>query len=68
MNGDNVSFVAENVEGTPTMVEFMQQLQEEGSLTVRVENGSIVEMGNHEELLLQKGFYHELWHSQFAES
>ena len=33
-----------------------------------MQNGSIVEMGNHEELLLQKGFYHELWHSQFAES
>ena len=44
VNGDNVSFVAETVEGTPTMGEFMQQLQEEGSLTVRVENGSIVEI------------------------
>ncbi len=28
--------------------------------------GNIVEQGNHEELLLKKGFYHELYNSQFS--
>lgn len=33
-----------------------------------MQNGNIVEMGDHETLLSQNGFYHKLWHSQFAES
>lgn len=31
-----------------------------------VKDGNIVEQGNHESLLLKKGFYHELYVSQFA--
>ena len=30
-----------------------------------VKDGAIIEQGNHEELLKQKGFYHYLYHSQF---
>lgn len=32
-----------------------------------MKDGDIVETGNHEELLAQKGFYAELWNSQFTE-
>ncbi len=31
-----------------------------------VKDGSIIEQGNHEELLRKKGFYHSLYHSQFT--
>lgn len=31
-----------------------------------LQHGNIVEQGNHEELLLKKGFYHTLYHSQFS--
>ena len=29
-------------------------------------NGNIVETGNHEQLLAKKGFYYELYNAQFA--
>jgi len=32
---------------------------------VVINNGEIVEQGNHEELLEQRGFYHHLYMSQF---
>ena len=31
-----------------------------------MKNGSIIEQGTHEELLAKKGFYAELYNSQFA--
>ena len=31
-----------------------------------MDHGRIVEQGDHEELLARKGFYHELYQSQFA--
>ena len=31
-----------------------------------MKDGSIIEQGNHEELLEQKGFYYKLYNSQFA--
>jgi ATP-binding cassette subfamily B protein len=31
-----------------------------------IDHGEIIERGNHEELLAQKGFYHDLYYSQFA--
>ena len=34
----------------------------------RVHDGRIVEQGTHRELLLKKGYYHELYSKQFAES
>ena len=34
-------------------------------LILVVNNGNIVEKGNHEELINKKGFYHELYNSQF---
>ena len=30
-----------------------------------MENGNIIEQGNHEELLAKKGFYYDLYNSQF---
>jgi ATP-binding cassette subfamily B protein len=30
--------------------------------------GSIVEKGTHEELLARRGFYHDLYNSQFVEA
>ena len=33
-----------------------------------MKNGRIIEQGSHEELLAQKGFYSELYNSQFAVS
>ena len=32
-----------------------------------LKDGDIIEQGNHEELLKQKGFYFELYNSQFAQ-
>ena len=32
-----------------------------------MDNGQIIEQGNHEELLAQKGFYYKLYESQFTE-
>jgi ATP-binding cassette subfamily B protein len=31
-----------------------------------MKNGRIIEQGSHNELLEKKGFYHELYNSQFA--
>ena len=31
-----------------------------------VKDGSIIEQGNHEELIKKEGFYHSLYHSQFV--
>ncbi len=31
-------------------------------------HGAIVEQGNHEQLLANRGFYFELYHSQFVEA
>lgn len=39
----------------------------DAELILVMNKGSIVEMGNHSELLNQKGFYAELYNSQFAE-
>lgn len=39
----------------------------DAELILVMNKGSIVEMGNHSELLSQKGFYAELYNSQFAE-
>lgn len=33
-----------------------------------MKNGQVIEQGNHEELLLQKGFYADLYYSQFSEA
>jgi ATP-binding cassette subfamily B protein len=33
-----------------------------------IDHGEIIERGNHEELLAQKGFYHDLYYSQFAKA
>lgn len=30
-----------------------------------MDSGQIVEQGSHEELLEQKGYYHDLYHAQF---
>ena len=38
----------------------------EADLILVMKNGRIIEHGNHNELLEQKGFYHELYNSQFA--
>jgi len=40
-----------------------------GARTILVMNhGSIIEQGNHEELLERRGFYHDLYQSQFVEA
>ena len=31
-----------------------------------VKDGSIIEQGNHEQLIKEKGFYYSLYHSQFV--
>ena len=31
-----------------------------------MKDGNIIEQGTHKDLILQKGFYHELYYSQFA--
>jgi len=36
-------------------------------LILVMSNGGIVEQGNHEELLEQKGYYEQLYHAQFAD-
>jgi ABC-type multidrug transport system fused ATPase/permease subunit len=33
-----------------------------------MDKGAIVEQGNHEELLAARGFYYDLYNSQFAEA
>ncbi|MGI6330171.1 MAG: ABC transporter ATP-binding protein [Bacilli bacterium] len=37
-------------------------------LILVMKEGNIIEKGNHQELLEQKGFYHELYYSQFEET
>jgi ABC-type multidrug transport system fused ATPase/permease subunit len=38
----------------------------EADVILVLQNGNIVEQGNHEELLRKKGFYHKLYYSQFS--
>lgn len=38
----------------------------EADIILVMKNGNIIEKGNHEELLAQKGFYYNLYNSQFA--
>ncbi|WP_085834064.1 ABC transporter ATP-binding protein [Clostridium merdae] len=38
----------------------------DADLILVMQNGSIIEQGNHQELLRKKGFYEELYNSQFA--
>ncbi|MBE6629810.1 MAG: ABC transporter ATP-binding protein [Ruminococcaceae bacterium] len=38
----------------------------ESDLILVMKDGQVIEQGNHETLLAQKGFYHTLYHSQFA--
>ena len=38
----------------------------EADVILVMKNGHILEKGNHEQLLAQKGFYHELYNSQYA--
>lgn len=38
----------------------------EADVILVLQNGNIVEQGNHEELLKKKGFYHKLYYSQFS--
>ena len=38
----------------------------EADVILVMKNGHILEQGNHEELLAKKGFYHELYNSQYA--
>ena len=37
----------------------------DADLILVMDNGNIVEQGNHEELLNKKGFYYNLYNSQF---
>ena len=39
---------------------------QEADVILVMKDGSIIEQGNHEELLEQKGFYYKLYNSQFA--
>ena len=39
---------------------------QDADLILVMRDGNIVEQGNHEQLLVKRGFYHELYHSQFA--
>ena len=39
---------------------------QEADVILVMRNGQIVEQGSHEELLQKRGFYSELYHSQFA--
>ena len=38
----------------------------ESDVILVMKDGNIIEQGSHRELLKQKGFYYELYHSQFA--
>ena len=40
----------------------------ESDLILVMRDGSVIEQGRHEELLAAGGFYHTLYHSQFAKS
>ena len=40
----------------------------ESDLILVMKDGQVIEQGNHTELLAQNGFYHELYHSQFAQT
>ena len=37
-------------------------------LILVMRNGNIIEKGNHEELINQKGFYYDLYNSQFVQN
>ena len=39
---------------------------QQADIILVMKEGHILEQGNHEELLAQKGFYSELYNSQFA--
>jgi ATP-binding cassette subfamily B protein len=36
-------------------------------LILVIKDGNVIEQGNHDELMEQKGFYHSLYHSQFEQ-
>ena len=38
----------------------------EADIILVMKNGNIIEQGSHSELLAKRGFYHELYNSQFA--
>ena len=40
----------------------------DADLILVMKDGDIVEQGNHEELMAQKGFYSELYNSQFEKT
>ena len=45
---------------------YKRQIQEADKILV-LKDGQIIEQGNHESLLADKGFYYDLYNSQFAE-
>ena len=38
----------------------------ESDVILVMKDGHVIEQGNHESLLKEKGFYYDLYHSQFA--
>ena len=38
----------------------------ESDIILVMKDGAVIEKGSHEELLARKGFYHELYNSQFV--
>ena len=44
----------------------LSTIQEADKILV-LKDGQIIEQGNHESLLVDKGFYYDLYNSQFAE-